>query len=604
MSLRALFPYFAIAPLFTGCINVPDIVDAAPDGGDVNPSDGGQVDLTVSHGATHFRGPVVLQINTNVLQPDKVELVIGDELLASLQPPYTYTWDTTAFPEGAYALAARVIKNGRVEATVQRQFVVDRTPPTIVSREPSPDAGNVQAGQPIRVRISEPVLDTTVNSSSVRVRLGGILVERTIELTENATLLTITPTETGRLPHSFELALAETITDLAGNPLDISNGTWSWIVPAWLSVGSATGIEPPGARLPHLHVKEGSDPLITSMTRNGVFVHRLQDGQWNRIGDMLKVAIDGINVSGSAPVVQSYNDTPFVSWSEEEREGGSTYVRAWSGNAWQDVGSAVFGTGRPSLQFGAEAQPWLAVAQEGPEQGATSVHVRQLNGSQWQDVGSPFRAVTTSLRRVSDLSLGVHDGVPHIAWAEFELGEQEAPVDGRIHVWRRVSTEWIPMGGALNAHPSGTSASQTDLKLDGGGRPLVAWSESGPPESGDAAARIYVRRWDGSQWIALGSGLSATPGSTPAEFPSLALASDGTPLIAWKENDGSTDRVHVRRWSGAEWETFEGTPSAVPGIAHVGSLHLQVDEDDIPWIACEARAGDGHQRIFVYRFNR
>ncbi|ATB46949.1 hypothetical protein MYMAC_002554 [Corallococcus macrosporus DSM 14697] len=608
MNLRALFPYVTLTSLFTACINVPDVVDGEPDAGGINEPDGGQTDFQVTlsavDGVTHVRDSVTLQISTNVQQPDKVELFIDDAPLASLQPPYTYTWNTTTFPETTHTLVARVTKGERVETSAARHFVVDRTPPTIISREPAPDDSAVAAGRPIRVRISEPLLNTTLTGTSVRLRLGGVLVDRTVELTEDGMLLTVFPTETGPVPHEFELSLADTLSDLAGNPLEIAEGTWSWRVPAWLSVGPTSGASPSGANSPHLHLAPDTAPLLTWRASDAIAVSSFQEGNWNALGGALNVRTNGVDVFASPPVVTSHNGTPFVSWTEEEQGGGTAYVRSWSGSDWQPVGDEVFGAGKPAVQFGSATSPWLAVIHEGPEQGSTSLLVRRHNGTQWENVGSAFRAVTASLGRVNDVSLRFHAAVPYLAWAEFELDAYNRPVNGRIHVWRRVSNEWVPVGPTLKAHPSGTSASQVALQLDDDGNPLVAWSESTPEGPNGTPSNIYVSRWNGSQWVSLGSGLSATPGNSPADFPSIALAPDGTPLVAWRESDGATNRVHVRHWTGSEWRTVHGSTSAVEDAAQVDSLHLQVDADGIPWVACEARANGGPSRIFVYRFNR
>ncbi|SDD91961.1 Ig-like domain-containing protein [Myxococcus virescens] len=608
MSLRALFPYVTLTSLFTACINVPDVVDAQPDAGDINEPDGGPADgkvtLTAINGATHVRDTVTLQISTSVQQPDTVELFVGNELLASLQPPYTYTWDTTSFPETTHTLVARVTKAGRIETSDERRFIVDRTAPTIISKEPTPNDNAVAAGSPIRIRISEPVLGSTLNGTSVRLRLGGVVVDRTVELTENESLLTVTPTEIGPVPHEFELALADSITDLAGNPLEDSTTTWSWRAPAWLSVGPAAGISPSWANSPHLHLAPDTAPLVTWRTATGIHVHRLQEGSWNALGGTLSVRVDDIEVHASAPMVISHNGTPYVSWTEEERGEGTTYVRSWGASEWQSVANAVDGVGKPSIQFGTETTPWLAGIAPGPEQGATSIRVRRQNGAQWADVGSAFRAVTANLGRVSDVSLRFHAAVPYIAWSEFGLDTNNEPINGRVHVWQRAANEWIPLGSALKTHTSDTSASQVDMRLDGNGRPLVVWSETTPEGPTGTAANVYVSRWDGNQWVSLGNGLSATPGNTPADLPSMALAPDDTPLVAWRESDGTTNRVHVRQWSGSEWRTIHGSGSALPDATNVGSLHLQVDADGIPWVACEAMAEDRSPRIFVYRFNR
>jgi len=95
----------------------------------------------------------------------------------------------------------------------------------------------------------------------------------------------------------------------------------------------------------------------------------------------------------------------------------------------------------------------------------------------------------------------------------------------------------------LSAEPGRTNASSPSLALDAGGNPWVAWSESD-----GSAGNIYVRRWDGGCWRAVGGALSAEPGSTNAFNPSLVLDSAGRPWIAWDEWDGSASNIYLQRY--------------------------------------------------------
>lgn len=63
--------------------------------------------------------------------PDSLELLRDGKTLATLTPPYTFAWDTSAVPEGGYSLGIRASKSGKTFQGEARSVFVDRTPPTL-----------------------------------------------------------------------------------------------------------------------------------------------------------------------------------------------------------------------------------------------------------------------------------------------------------------------------------------------------------------------------------------------------------------------------------------------------------------------------------------
>lgn len=142
------------------------------------------------------------------------------------------------------------------------------------------------------------------------------------------------------------------------------------------------------------------------------------------------------------------------------------------------------------------------------------------------------------------------------------------------------------------------------MKVSAADVPVLAWKESSPSGSGTTATDIYVRQWEDRQWKELGGPLSAAPGNTPADSPALALDSEGTPIIAWIEEEGTARRVHVRTWTGDAWLPLGTAPSAIPESNGAATVSLQLNTDGTPWVAWDASPGGDPARIFVYRFNR
>lgn len=90
------------------------------------------------------------------------------------------------------------------------------------------------------------------------------------------------------------------------------------------------------------------------------------------------------------------------------------------------------------------------------------------------------------------------------------------------------------------------------------GDPIVVW-QGGTESSSD----IYVSRWDGTNWVQMGSGNISNTNSV-SRNPSIIRGLDGNPIVAWEDNaDGDYD-IYVRRWDGTNWVEV-GTGSATGG---------------------------------------
>lgn len=150
---------------------------------------------------------------------------------------------------------------------------------------------------------------------------------------------------------------------------------------------------------------------------------------------------------------------------------------------------------------------------------------------------------------------------------------------GYGYVQRWTGSSWEQMGMGLNVLPGGTLAGLT-LQLKVTGEPVVAWTESS-----SSSRDVYVARWTGSNWAAVGGALSAVAGDTPADFLQLQLDSAGNPVVAFAESDGQARNVYVRRWNGSAWEAVGGALSAKPGTTHVDHVSLRVDPAGNPIVA-------------------
>jgi hypothetical protein len=123
------------------------------------------------------------------------------------------------------------------------------------------------------------------------------------------------------------------------------------------------------------------------------------------------------------------------------------------------------------------------------------------------------------------------------------------------------------------------------------GTPYVAWDDNTGGNGG-----IYVRRWNGTSWAEVGEGSASGGGISsgdPSTYrPSLAIASDGKPYVAWDGWDysnGGDREIHVRRWAGNGWEEVGDGSASDGGISrNTGDSwysSLAIARDGTPYVA-------------------
>jgi len=183
-------------------------------------------------------------------------------------------------------------------------------------------------------------------------------------------------------------------------------------------------------------------------------------------------------------------------------------------------------------------------------------------------------------------------GWPLVVWSEFDGASRFLVVLG----WE--GAHWKRLGEGPSTMGPRNDPSSPVIAVDHSGRPVVAWTDS----SGDGDRDVYVSRWTGQQWVAVGKPLSAYTGYlTSARAPSLVLDKKGNPVVAWHEFNGRTDDVFVCRWDGTSWQPVGKSLSAFEGDeSAAGPTSLVLDHTGNPLVAWqEMDASASFSRIFV-----
>lgn len=397
-----------------GCINLPDIDPEQPDTPDEEePLPDLSVHLQSPQAKTYTNGAIDVSVEVTNGTPDAVDLFAGDELLATQTGPYTYHWDTTTKPEGSYTLTAKARRGAQSFASEAREVVVDRTPPEVTLRTPSPGAQGVSVRQPIRVTFSEPIEAASLSDATVHLLLQvantPIELAKTLTLSEDRREFTITPSSKPSVPSILSITLGA-LTDRAGNSLS-SSSEWSWEHPAWLPMGGPLSAvpepqdtSPPWTRAesPALAVDAEGNPMVawteqaptaTNAIRTLVFVRRWSAGNWESLGESVlgessvplagpaSLEVDGLN----RPVVALYNTV-----------GSYLFIAEWEGQ-WREIGRLTNGAGggiagRPSLQFEGTGSSVVAWSQaDGSPYNypppTSNSYVARWSGTAWEQIG-------------------------------------------------------------------------------------------------------------------------------------------------------------------------------------------------------------------------
>lgn len=268
-------------------------------------------------------------------------------------------------------------------------------------------------------------------------------------------------------------------------------------------------------------------------------VWRAQGTGWEGLGGVLNYdqprPVSGLNLALDRA------GTPVLVWNENYGDNDVVVFRAYRDGAWTDWRTRYLGDDLPYA-----ARTRAVAAWEGEPVLAWGETLRTPYGSRltvrtWDPVArtwtrsEPFNAGLV-FARTPALALN-RAGRPTVAWLQGDV------LTSDVFVKRWTGTRWEALGASLNRRPR-TYVASTRLALDLEERPVVAWLEDAGGE--DA---LYVSRWTGQEWQALGGRL----GTRAALAPALAVDRAGRPLLAWVEEGGGVGQVFAAHWTGQEW---------------------------------------------------
>lgn len=638
MSLpRILISSLAVL-LGSACISLPDVDSPQDDAGvPTSPADSGQIppdgggpgpdggdgpdastptNLTVSLLApseTVFtKDTVDIQVQVMGGTADRVDLLVDDEVLTTLVPPYTYQWSTKEVAEGSHHLTVRALLADKTFTSAAREVVVDRTPPQVTSRAPAPGTQDVWVRQPIEATFSEPVKASTLTHESVRLAADTADVTATVSLSNNGTKLSVTPSSRIPVPSAMELTLSSTITDAAGNALAMPGVAWTWKLPQAFSVGTlsaSSGDRPIREPLLQFDTQGGALVTWTEGNLSGMFdlyASQWTINSWQALGGHLNSSYavnQGKTFKHSAKF--GTNGNPTIAWvqmSPSDSSKSDLHVQHWTGEQWVSYGDSSLnhqstGGGRPqepSLQLDSGNNPIVAWMDDGPNT-LGLINVWRWSGETWGGVGS---AQISAPRAYSHSLEWDHSNKLILAWRE-----RGGSANASIHVHRWSAGTWSKVAEPLEFQPP-TSATDDNhsFLIDGANSPVAAYIDSD-----GASQHLRVKRWTGIAWDPLGQALSSSPehlNHLPAHDYQLQVNSHGTIFIAWLEDDPTRTFQSLRtcRWTGSMWESID-SPVIPKATQSIDGMSFRISPSGALHVAVALNNTGGGNHVHVLRYN-
>nr|WP_164933120.1 Ig-like domain-containing protein [Corallococcus coralloides] len=603
------FIWMAMLLIPAACIEIPDLAvpSETPPGSDAGTGPQEQDPIGIQWVSPVEGAPVGstarLQVQLTGAAPDRVELLVDGAAVANLEAPFVLDWETQSISEGPHAFVIRALREEQEFLSAPRQLVVDRTSPRRVAQVPANDAFEVSVLAPVEATFSEPLDASTVNGQAVQLLTESGRLEASVLLSGDGRTLTLNPTSPLPVNQRVRVVMADTVVDLAGNKLGSADRDWSWFVPAYLHLGAPLTESLGEAYVESASFGMGADlhPIVawTEGAEETLKVHvrRWTGTSWAVMGTPMS---SGRFVNATQCTLQVDADgSPTVTWFEAvDANDLKWFVQRWNGQSFEPVGAALppvtQTTYVPDWRFAQGPHPYLTLATHETGSGWHRIYIRQWRNGAWGQLGSAIELRANSI--VDSFFIDVDGrGYPFMVLREQIPGG--GATSNTAMLW--TGTAWQDVGASLSGLP-------TALSFDASNAPLLATLDTATGKP-----RTLLQKWTGSAWEPWGGALDALPGVDSTTVTSVKLDTQGRPVVALHGVTGNdanrSGKGQVRRWNGTQWEALGGILNPSPGMIPYSRPMLGMVADDEPlltWIEVPPPLSSPGAKVHVYRLNQ
>lgn len=290
-------------------------------------------------------------------------------------------------------------------------------------------------------------------------------------------------------------------------------------------------------------------------------------------------------------------------------------LKTWDGAKWNELGGSATKGGVSQSQgkvngadMALDSHGYPYVIWHENNQGRLTINLRYWNGAAWGELGGAAQvgAPTDIPGFISYPAIAV-DGQdrPFVVWS----GKVIPPTSGRfdgvfLKFWN--GGKWEELGGSGSwrglSNIEGV-INRAAMILDAKGNPIVAWVVTPFTAMDIKPNRIYLRKWNGKEWIELGGSATdkgiLTIEHSSFEQPSIALDREGRPIVACGTNANDASMIYIRRWDGTKWQELDVSDLKKPTQKSFSYSTIKTDKNGNLFIAWVDSTEDDAVKVHV-----
>jgi hypothetical protein len=233
-----------------------------------------------------------------------------------------------------------------------------------------------------------------------------------------------------------------------------------------------------------------------------------------------------------------------------------------------------------------------------PQAIGSDAYVARWDGSAWELLGGA--AIDRNVEDYADFAVVRVDGTgaPVVKWNESDMQVTGSPSRHDTYVARWDGSAWELFGDGPVGVTPGNHTYGDGLDVDSADRPVLAIYDL-DPETSDSV--VAVMQWSGSAWEQVGDPLVASEEFGTTFAPIIVLDREDTPVVAFCETDGPTNRGQVMSWDGSAWTPLGDGPLPVPTAGSACPDSMVLDQDGHPVVTMTYGDGDNLQNVAALR---